>query len=270
MEKQVLHHLPVWNFPRLKRAGHFNHFITTRTGGCSSGIASSLNLGFIDNDNEECVKKNREILCEAIRVPYQKLLFPQQCHSANIAEVTSETSQEEIAETDAIITKEEGIAIGVLTADCVPIILYDPVHHAAGVIHSGWRGTVQHLPDLTIQAMKNHFGTDPSTLLAGIGPSIGPAAFEVGEEVVEAFQRAFPRCNRFIYSGDEPEKAKIDLWHANKELLQEEGVLPGNIETSGLCTWTYDAEFYSARKHGEETGRFATGLVLYPTEDKVS
>lgn len=200
-------------------------------------------------------------------LPYE-VLQPHQVHLDRIVVVEEPgMSREQLEGVDALVTRLKGFAIGVRTADCVPVLLYDPEHQAVAAIHCGWRGTVQKLSQKCIQLMKDRFGTQPEQIHAAIGPSISADAFQVGEEVVEAFAEAgFPieeiaeyRSPKMsIEDPDIPERMReghhIDLWKANCWLLTSLGVKSENIEVSGLCTYRHADTLYSARKEGNQKG----------------
>jgi len=186
------------------------------------------------------------------------------------ATLDSDEARERLQSVDALVTNLPETPIGVRTADCVPVLLYDPENKVVAAIHCGWRGTVQKLSQKTISVMRERFSTDPAKLFAAIGPSISVDAFQVGEEVVKTFEKAgFPMeqiCE--IRHGEEPLSAlaeaiiprqmrngyHIDLWKANSWLLTEVGVDPHNIEVSGICTYQHFDKYYSARKEGNQKG----------------
>lgn len=157
--------------------------------------------------------------------------------------------------TDALITDRAGLALGVIMADCVPVLLYDPEHHALGLLHAGWQGTVARLASTTVRAMTERFGSDPAALVAAIGPSIGPDEYEVGEDVIERARAAFGAEAPVLHEHPTPGKAYFDLWAANALDLREAGV--EQIEVAGLSTARNLDEFYSWRV-ARDTGRFAT------------
>jgi len=162
-----------------------------------------------------------------------------------------------LPETDALITRETGVPICVMTADCVPILLYDPVQHAVGLAHAGWRGTVARIASTTVAAMRSAFDSVPEDLVATIGPSIGPNEFEVGDDVVEKVRAANGDAALLL------ERAQgnptLDLWHANEIDLWSAGVEP--VELVQRSTSDLD-EFFSHRFEPGGTGRFATVAML--------
>ena len=176
-------------------------------------------------------------------------------------------SREELEGYDAFVTNLPGVALGARTADCVPVLLYDPLHRAVAAVHAGWKGTVLHISQLAIEAMVRQYGCDPSGMRAVIGPAIGPDSFQVGEEVVTRFRDAgFPieEIWSFQGSGDGSPMSgghHIDLFKANRWLLEEAGVPHGNIQVHSIDTYT-DTSFFSARREGTACGRNINSIKL--------
>ena len=195
---------------------------------------------------------------------------PHQVHGCVIREVVDPlTPREALEGVDALITDVPGVAIAVRTADCIPVLLYDPVHRAVAAVHDGWRGTVQRLSQKVIAEMGRRYGTNPADLKAVIGPGIGPESFQVGREVADAFASAgFPMDQILKDCGPKAPKADnpmagglhIDLWRANEWLLQEIGVK--SIETAGICTYLHNDRFFSARREGTKCGRIINCIKL--------
>lgn len=191
-----------------------------------------------------------------------------QVHDCRIALIDRPgLTREELEGYDAFITALPGVAVGVRTADCVPVLLYDPVRQIAAAVHAGWKGTVLHIVNKTIGEMTARFGCLAKDLRAVIGPSIGPDSFQVGEEVVERFRAAgFPMdlIWSFRSEGDGSPMSggpHIDLWTANHWLLEASGVLPANIHICGIDTYT-DTSFFSARREGAGCGRIINAIML--------
>ncbi|MDP4270636.1 MAG: peptidoglycan editing factor PgeF [Bacteroidota bacterium] len=252
-------------FPSLEKYTGMTHFVTTRHGGVSTGKYDSFSLGLFSGDNPDSVAQNRTILCNAIGISSDKLFIPYQTHSDLICVIDedfillNEIQQMQLLNgVDALITNQSGICIGVTTADCVPVLIYDPVKKVAGVAHAGWRGTVARIAGKTVSLMSERFGCNPQDLIAAIGPSIGPDAFEVGADVADEFRRngfaqTILSCNH---------KPHIDLWQANQQDLLEAGVQPQHIEIAGICTFTEHERFFSARRLGVKSGRLVTGIAM--------
>ena len=200
-------------------------------------------------------------------LPYP-VITGRQVHGAKVAKVDRpDLIREDLSGFDAFMTQLEGVAIGVKTADCAPILLFDPVARAVAAVHSGWRGTLQRVSQKAIFAMKRNFGTESANLMAVIGPCIGKASFQVGAEVVIMFkEQGFPLDDIWTFKeGFRPGKMEgghhIDLVGANRWLLEEAGVLPENIQSVDMDTYT-DGSFFSARREGFECGRTITAIKL--------
>lgn len=193
-----------------------------------------------------------------------------QVHDCKIAIIDRPgMTREELEGYDAFITALPGVAIGVRTADCVSILLYDAGRRIVAAVHSGWKGTVLHIVQRTIDVMAAQFGCEPGDMRAVIGPSIGPDSFQVGPEVVEQFQAAgFEMDQIWSYraQGDGTPMSgghHIDLWRANRWLLERSGVKAGNIQVCGIDTYT-DGTFFSARREGTKCGRIINSVRLVP------
>ena len=193
-----------------------------------------------------------------------------QVHDCRIAVVDRpDLTREDLEGYDAFVTALPNVAVGVRTADCVPILLYDPVKRVVAAVHSGWKGTVLHIVRKAIDVMSQRFGTDVADLFAEIGPAIGPDSFQVGEEVVDRFQAAgFPMTAIWSFRGPGDGTPMsgghhIDLWQANRWLLEQSGVTPGRIHITPLDTFTTPALF-SARREGPACGRNINAIKLLP------
>lgn len=248
-------------------------FSTTRRGGLSTGNYGAFNINPYCGDAPEHVTANRSLLCRALGIADDHLLLPHQTHGHRTLtiddaffDLSPEARAAALDNVDALITNLPATCIGVSTADCVPLLLYDATHHAIAAVHAGWRGTVQQIAAHTIDQMSGTFGTNPADLRAVIGPSISAEAFEVGDEVYEAFAatRAFPMDNiahrHKATSG--AERWHIDLWAANVCTLEAAGLDLSNIQVAGLCTYSHSAELFSARRLGIDSGRLYTGIML--------
>ena len=191
-----------------------------------------------------------------------------QVHGSRVAIVDRPgMTREDLEGYDAFLTNKPGVAIGVRTADCVPVLLYDPVNRAVAAIHAGWKGTVLHISQAAIEAMGQEFGTNPAHLRAVIGPAIGPDSFQVGEEVAEKFKESgFPMDEIWSFRGPGDGSPMsgghhIDLFNANSWLLEEAGVPAGNIQVCCIDTYT-SAAFFSARREGLQCGRIINAIRL--------
>lgn len=182
-------------------------------------------------------------------LPSEQIMIPRQTHSVNVRRVDHAG---EVPDTDAVFTDVAGLCVAVKTADCIPVLLYDQRQHLVAAVHAGWRGTVGRIVERTIQEM----GSRGEDLHAIIGPGISLNAFEVGDEVYEAFQQADFPMERIA---DRRGKWHLDLWSANRWLLERQGVK--DIHIAGICTFS-SPDFYSARRDTIRTGRNINGIVM--------
>ena len=150
----------------------------------------------------------------------------------------------------------------VLSADCVPVLLFEPEKRVVAAVHAGWRGTAAEIVGVTVRVMQEHFGCDLQRVVAAIGPSIGKCCFEVGEEVARVFQQLFPGNQAIVGLGKQPGKYQVDLWEANRKELLACGVKNENIEVAGMCSVCHPDLFFSYRREGEKAGRFGAGIGM--------
>ena len=256
---QISERIQLLQFEKLLEFKDITHFSTTRTGGFSKNHLAGFNLGYTVGDDPKIVTQNLNLLAGVLDIDKKQLVSPKQTHSKNIGVVTSTTNI--FPNTDALITNIPGICIFVRTADCVPILLYDPVQKVVAAIHSGWRSTLQEISKHTVDRMQKEYGTQPKNLIAAIGPSIGPEVYEVGPEVVEQFKNHFEFDN-YITSVKNSDKGLLNLWKINHQILIDSGVPKKQIEVAGMCTYSNPDLFYSARRDGVKCGRLATGIML--------
>ena len=257
--------LSLLQFDNLSSFPELLHFSTMRTGGKSSANYSSLNLGLNSGDASENVITNRMILSKSLNISIDRLIFPKQTHSATVKIITDEffvmgekAQKQYLQETDALITNLRGVCIAIKTADCVPVLLFDPRRKVIAAIHAGWRGTAQNIVLVAIQKLVESFGSDPADLIAGIGPSISPDVYEVREDVHSQFDPEFYQDTNPV----QPDKRVLNLWKANQHQLIDGGILSERMEFAQLCTWSDSGRFFSARRDGVKTGRMATGIML--------
>lgn len=256
MRKIALNGLDLWQFELLARVPQVKHFVSDRN---SNAGGKEFTLSLSSLPDRSVIQNNRTLLAGAMNIPAGNLYFPSQVHKTNIVQVTRKTTQEELRDTDALITNERNVCVAALSADCVTILLYDQKNEAVGAIHSGWRGTVAKILEKTLHEMNVRFGTTGKDLIACIGPSVCQDSYEVGAEVVNEVVTAFGKDSGLIIPQAE-NKAKLDLWKANEYQLLKFGVEPANIELPNLCTVKNNTAFFSARKG--DSGRFAAGIML--------
>lgn len=243
------------------------HFCSTRDGGVSVGNYASNNLSPFSGDEMDSVTENQHKLAKWLGIDSDKIILPFQTHGTEVREINSRffgLTQDERSKylngIDAIFTKLENICIGISTADCVPLLFYDPQKQIIAAAHAGWRGTCGRIAETTIAALVDNYNCNPKDIIATIGPSISSAVYEVGQEVVENFENAGFDISEIV----EIRKKSIylDLWKANKLSLLEAGLTEENIEVAGTCTFTEHERFFSARRLGIKSGRLMSGIML--------
>lgn len=275
-------------FPALEETGIVEHLFSTRLGGVSEGIFSSMNLSYSRGDNPKHVLTNYRRLEEILHCRAEDMVASKQTHTVNIRHVTAKDKGKGIVrpldydEVDGMLTDERGIALVTYFADCVPLYFVDPVHAAIGLAHSGWKGTVREMGGHMVRAMQEQFGTKPEELLAAIGPSICRDCYEVGEEVAEQF-RSMEEENKelaeqicadgkltlkkgrkpqLLLPGKEPGKYQLDLWFANLLVLYKAGLSLQNISVTDVCTCHNPAYLFSHRASKGKRGNLGAFLML--------
>jgi YfiH family protein len=256
MKRVLINGLTLWQFEGLAHETSIRHFVTDRS---TIANGKEFTLSYSSSPDKDQVRENRRQLALAMGIDEHSFYLPSQVHKTRIVHVSKRTTKDDLMETDALITTERGICVGVMSADCVPILLFDKKNKVVGAVHSGWRGTVARILDITLQEMKAVYGTKGEDILAAIGPSVSQDSYEVGEEVVEAVINVFERSHQLMIAQPN-NKAKLDLWKANEFQLLDFGVHPERIEISNLCTVKNNTNFFSARKG--DAGRFAAGIML--------
>lgn len=244
------------------------HGFSCRLGGISKAPYATLDMGLHVGDSSEDVLANRKLFLSFLHIKSDRIVAAEQVHGNRVARVgRSELGAGALyyatacKETDALITDVPGIPLFMCFADCVPLFFYDKEKHAIGLAHAGWKGTIASVAKETVQAMTTEFHTKPSDLLVGIGPSIGPCCFSVGEDVADAFRSYYGEDVHGILQEKEG-KTHINLWEANRLQLKQAGVLPGNIFSSDTCTSCQHAWYYSYRADGGKTGRMGAVIAL--------
>ena len=237
------------------------HCFTTRFGGVSEGIFDSMNIAIKEGETGENVRKNVDILAEALGFDTENLICTRQTHTDLVRVVTKADHvsifHRDYPECDALITNDPGTALMIYTADCTPLLFHDPVTGAVGAAHAGWKGTVKAIGPKTVAAMAAHFGCDPANIRAAIGPNIGVCHFETDGDVPEALIGAFgAEAAEFIRkSGD---KYYVNLKEINAMILRRAGVQ--HIEISESCTVCEHHRFWSHRfTHGQ---RGSQGAII--------
>lgn len=246
------------------------HAVSSRLGGSSEGHFATLNLSYAVGDDSLVVRDNRGRLCAALGIEPSGVVCAEQVHGSEVARVGRADGSRGYREratavpgADALVTDEPGLYLWLTFADCVPVLLCDPVRRAIGLAHAGWRGTVGHVARRTVETMAREFSSRPEDMVALVGPAIGGCCYEVGEEVAEAIRAALP--------GDAAELVRVDgrshranLPLANARLIESAGVPVDRVEVAPLCTACRTDLFYSHRAERGRTGRFAAVVGLRP------
>lgn len=252
---------PYYRFERLGAAGGMLHFV-------SSG---SRTLGFPEGEDGAEVRENRRRLAQAVGFDVRRLVTAQQVHGTHVAVVAGEDAgrgaldrPSRLPQTDALVTAIPGVCLMVLSADCVPVLLFDPVCRVIAAVHAGWRGTAAGIVARTVRTMQERWGCLPADILAGVAPSIGPCCFEVGEEVAQVFRNLHPGNPEVVLPARGAGKSRVDLWASNRLQLLAAGLQPDHIEVAGCCSMCHPDAFFSYRRQGQAAGRFGAGIVLLP------
>lgn len=251
--------LRAFQFESLRLPG-VGHAIFSRQGGVSREPWRSLNVGGSVGDDPTSVATNRKLIFEAAARPPDSLATVWQTHSNRLVVVNGPMDGAEPEKADAMVTDHREATLMLRFADCVPILAYDPVRHAIGIAHAGWKGTLSGIARQLIASLRSEYGSRPQDLRVGIGPSVAAHHYPVGRDVVEAVRESFgDASDSFLASADG--QTQFDLWAANKWLLEAAGVT--HIEVSGVCTACETDDWYSHRAEAGRTGRF--GAILYLT-----
>ncbi len=241
------------------------HGIFTRQGGVSPSPWSSLNMATSVGDDRMRVIENRNRILSSLQLRSAGFYDVWQVHGTNVVEVDHPRPLDvPHTKADSIISAKSNVAILMLFADCVPILIYDPIHRVIGMAHAGWKGTVDRIASATINAMHAAHGSHAADLLVGIGPSICVNHYQVGTDVIDNVTQSFGDASGLL-SQHVDGKANLDLWNANQWTLIDCGVLPEHIQIAGLCTAEHPQHWYSHRGERGKTGRF--GAVIAFDED---
>ncbi|NOX61832.1 MAG: peptidoglycan editing factor PgeF [Chloroflexi bacterium] len=252
--------IPYYTFTAFDVFPDLMHAVLTRHGGVSPTPWDSLNLGWTVGDARENVEMNYRRWAEFFGLNREDLTTTWQVHGNRVLVADERHRGGSLGKADALITNTPGIPLVQRYADCTPILLYDPVRHACGIAHAGWRGTVERCAEAAVQAMQREFGCDPADVIGAIGPAIGPCCYEVGPEVVAAIRTSQRLPERVLVQSASSESQFLDLWEANAQQLRDAGVR--RIEIAQLCTACHRDIFFSHRGDKGRSGRFAAFIVL--------
>lgn len=258
-----------FQFPLLEQCGIVTHGFSTKIGGVSKGVYATMNLGVSRGDDPDAVLENYKRITNVLHMPWERVVLSHQTHTTNIRVVTESDAgtglikKREYENIDGLITNIPNLPLVTFFADCVPLYFVDPVHHAIGLSHSGWRGTVNRMGRCTIEAMQQQYGSNPADILACIGPSICKDCYEVGSEVAEEFIKGFhPEQKTLLLTKKPNGKYLLDLWKANEIILLEAGIQTNHLAVTDVCTQCNPDLLYSHRVMGNERGNLAAFLCL--------
>lgn len=261
--------VPFFVFPSIEKTGAVVHGFSTRLGGVSEGIFSSMNVSFTRGDQEEAVRENYRRLGAAMGFSCENLVCSDQTHTVNLRVVTEEdrgkgfVRPKDYTDIDGLVTDVPGLVLAAFYADCVPLYLVDPVRRCIGLSHAGWRGTVGKIGKKTVELMREQYGSSPEDLVAAIGPSICQSCYEVSKDVIEKFQEAFDE--RFwpeLFYEKDGGKYQLNLWRANELGFLEAGVRPERIAAAGVCTCCNPGLLFSHRASRGRRGNLGAFLML--------
>ena len=269
MDYKTVGKVPYLSFPVLEKTGLVKQGFSTKLGGVSQGKFATMNFTFTRGDNRAHVLENYSRMGKALGVDVERMVLSYQTHTTNVRLVTEEDAgkgiikERDYEHVDGLITNVPGITLVTFYADCVPLYFLDPVHRAVGLSHSGWRGTVKRMGKITLEKMREAYGTRAEDVIACIGPSICRDCFEVGSEVAQEFMREFDKSHwDGILTEKEDGKYLLDLWKANEIVLLEAGVKQENIQVTDICTHCNPDYLFSHRTTGNERGNLAAFLGL--------
>lgn len=259
--------LPLLTFPLLEQTGVV-HAFTTRKGGVSTGMFESLNLSFTRGDDADAVTENYRRVATALGGTLEDIVCSDQTHTTNVRRVDKScggygvTKNRPYTDVDGLVTDEPGLILATFYADCVPLYFVDPVHHAIGLSHSGWRGTVGRMGNATLEKMQQEFKTCPQDVIAAIGPSICQSCYEVSEDVALAFQKEFCGHEAEILIDKGNGKYQLDLWKSNEIVLREAGIKEEHLAVTNLCTCCNPKLLFSHRASHGKRGNLGAFLKL--------
>lgn len=257
-------------FPLLEQTGIVRHLFSTRLGGASEGIYSTMNLSYTRGDQKEAVDDNFRRIAEVLGCSVGDIVCSDQTHTVNLRVVGKQDGGKGIlaprdyTDIDGLLTDEPGVMLATFYADCVPLYFVDTRKKAVALAHSGWRGTVGRMGMCVVDKMRETYGTDPSDIVAAVGPSICQACYEVSEDVADAFAAEFYKSGQTdeILESKGGGKYRLDLWRANEIVLQEAGIPAGQIQVTDLCTCHNSEYLFSHRASQGKRGNLGAFLGL--------
>lgn len=249
--------VPLLTSSALAQLPHLDHGFTTRHGGLSEGSFASLNLGTRTADQRSVVETNRRRVLTTLGRADAQLITLRQVHGAEVVQISHVAGRSIPA--DGLWTVDPAAVVGVLVADCVPVLIADTGGRAVAAVHAGWRGTRAHIVTRAIERLEA-FGIPPADLRLAIGPAIGPCCFEIGDDVAAELEAAFPGAGDAIRRSPAG-RPRADLWSLNAQAARAAGVTDDQIDVLRHCT-SCDDRFFSHRRDGPGTGRQAGVIGL--------
>jgi YfiH family protein len=264
---------PYISYPVLSQIKFIKHGFSTRLGGVSEGIYSTMNLGndsILQKDDPAKIEENYRRIAGSIGVDVENMVISKQVHKTNIRVVTKEDCgmglfrPRDFDEIDGLITNEPNITLVTKYADCVPLYFVDVKNQAIGLTHSGWRGTVAEIGRITVEELCKNYHSEQGDIIAVIGPSICKDCFEISDDVASEFEKAFPDAyeTAILTKKGSTGKYLCDLWEANRQVLLKAGLSIENIHVSEVCTCCNDDILFSHRKTGGQRGSLAAFLSI--------
>ena len=253
--------LPMVESPLFQRETGLQHGFSTRKGGVSKEHLASLNLSFSVEDAKENVLENFRRIGERFGKTPEDFVLSKQSHETKVLKVGVKdrgkgiTKERDYEGIDALITDEEGLSLSCFSADCVPILFYDPIRKAVGACHSGWRGTKGKILRNVVEEMRKHFSSNPADILIAIGPSISKEQYIVSEDLGLSFLEDYPDLGEDSSSPIQrisKDKFQLDLWDLNRRIALDSGIREEHISISGYCTMENPELFFS---HRDSQGR---------------
>jgi len=229
------------------------HGFSTRRGSPSDLAGGSFNLGYSSRDSAERVDDNRRRFLSALELREACLVTLHQVHSNRVHIIKDISGQWNQTDGDALITRVEEIALAVQIADCLPVLMADPIKKVVAAVHSGWKGTLKRIAEKTIEEMRRAFGSDPAQIIVAVGPGIRACCYEVGPEVAGMFHEEYAECG--LATPARSGKYLLDLSKALGIQFHASGIKPENSYDLGVCTRCNVNEFFSYRAEGSGTGR---------------
>ncbi len=257
-------------FPILEQTGLVRHLFTTRVGGVSKGIYSTMNVSYTRGDDKEAVDENFRRIAGVLGCSLADIVCSDQTHTTNLRVAgridggKGILTPRDYTDIDGLLTDEPGLVLATFYADCVPLYFVDTRRKAIALAHSGWRGTVARMGRCVIEKMRECYGTDPSDIVAVIGPSICQECYEVSEDVAEAFVREFKKPGQAdaLLRNKGGGKYQLDLWRANEFILEEAGIRREHIQVTDLCTCHNSGYLFSHRATNGKRGNLGAFLGL--------